>query len=217
MADLIRCRLHVKGTPACVRAAMDAVRGESGAENELFSLESIVPRPAVVARGTRDGGWDHLILHYYGRDAYERYRAYMRQLDEQCRVETGYANWVEWSLGEWGTLQDVHETCPVADAPDQLLFCCVCSPPLQAFTALSARFSSVLFQVEYLNLDGKRAGRALFFDSDGCEDAFEWSSEEAEDLRQRLYVPFIFPFNETPDLDNFGDAPTPIIDVDGEM
>jgi len=106
--------------------------------------------------------------------------------------------WYNWNVNNWGTKWDIGESAEVTGDLIEggiAFFDTAWSPPIQAIEALSEKFPSVNFILEYIEMGCMFAGRAEISEGESMVDhieddkevnlfakeVFEWEDEEFED------------------------------------
>lgn len=190
----IKQHLIVRGNSGEVQKVMDHIKGMPMTKNALFDLNRIVPMPPVVQATAELVNLD-IIIGRYEQKEMDAYQQQVADAESECRAQTGFAGWYDWSVAYWGCKGNAYWIKPVTRTTNELIFHTAMLPLFAALQTLSAQFTEVVIDLEYIDMARLLIGQALFADGDGCNEGFEWNSVKAKALRHRL-------LGEAEDLNN---------------
>ncbi len=154
-------------------------------ENALLDLNRIVPMPPAVQMTAELVEWE-LIINRYEQKEWDVYQQQLIDAETVCRTQTGFVGWHDWSIAHWGCKGNAYWIKPVLRVLNELTFHTSTLPAFAAFQTLSAQFTAVVLELEYVDTSRMVIGRALFADGDGCDGSLKWDALEAKALRHRL-------------------------------
>jgi hypothetical protein len=181
----IKQHLIVRGSHKDIRKVMTHVRGLPMTENALLDLNRIVPMPPAVQMTAELVEWE-LIINRYEQKEWDVYQQQLIDAETVCRTQTGFVGWHDWSIAHWGCKGNAYWIKPVLRVLNELTFHTSTLPAFAAFQTLSAQFTAVVLELEYVDTSRMVIGRALFADGDGCDGSLKWDALEAKALRHRL-------------------------------
>lgn len=181
----IKQHLIVRGNSGEVQKVMDHIKGMSMTKNALFDLNRIVPMPPVV-QITAELVNLNLISKQRGQKEMDAYQQQVADAEVECRAQTGFAGWHDWSVAHWGSKGNAYWIKTVTRATNELNFHTATLPIFAALQTLSTQFTEVVIELEYIDMARQLIGQALFADGDGCDENLEWDSLKAKALRHRL-------------------------------
>ena len=95
-----------------------------------------------------------------------------------AQTETGYPDWYEWSLQNWGTKWNSYWFAWVSAEPIAFSFCTAWSFPHPIFAKLAALHPELTFDCTYVDEMGNFDGRSVYRNGTFDEDA-SWCREPA--------------------------------------
>lgn len=193
----IKQHLIVRGKHKDVRKVINHIKGFPLTENALLDLNKIVPMPPAV-KVTAELFNLAIIIERYEHKEIDAYQAQLAMAEADCKAQTGFAGWHDWSVEHWGCKGNAYWIKPVLRTTNELMFHTSTLPAFAALQSLSAQFTAVVLELEYIDTSRMVIGRALFADGDGCDGSLEWDSLEAKALRHRLLAEAEDPNGRTP-------------------
>ncbi len=181
----IKQHLILRGKHKDVRKVMNHIKGFPLTENALLDLNKIVPMPPAV-KVTAELFNLAIIIERYEHKEIDSYQAQLAMAEADCKAQTGFAGWHDWSVEHWGCKGNAYWIKPVLRTGTELIFHTSTLPAFAALQTLSTQFTDVVIELEHVDTARMLVGRALFADGDGCNEELEWDSLEAKALRHRL-------------------------------
>ncbi len=181
----IKQHLIARGNSGEVRKVMDHIKGMPMTKNALFDLNRIVPMPPAVKVTAELFNLD-IIIGRYEQKEMDAYQQQVANAEAECRAQTGFAGWYDWSVAHWGCKGNAYWIKSMIGTTNELIFHTATLPIFSALQTLSAQFTEVVIELEYIDTARLLIGQALFVDGDGCNEGFEWNSVKAKALRHRL-------------------------------
>ena len=106
-------------------------------------------------------------------------RGITQKMSDKFKEEFGYDNWYDWQVANWGTKWNAYDQYKIDES--MIVFSTAWSTPYNAITALSVKYPTLRFEVEFADEDfGHNVGKYTFEDGECIgEDIPEGGSFEA--------------------------------------
>jgi hypothetical protein len=163
-----------------------AVREAIGSEEQIIDFNRIIPRPAEL-----DIDSDTLSSFLSPKDYQPPgklvdwiNRASDHGVENFCKAvrnyrKYGHASWYSWSIEHWGTKWNAYSLAE--RAPNQIVFQTAWSPPIPVYSALSAKFPAVTFDVQYADEDiGSNCGHVRFIGGQIDQDDLHYDKYDSD-------------------------------------
>lgn len=118
------------------------------------------------------------------------------QIQAQYIKKYGYDNWYDWQIANWGTKWDCydhgewnvkHDPMDEYSVVAELFYMTAWSPATEALKHISSQFPDLTFKHEFADEGGGFIGYEIIQNGESIEQCdYNWESEEAASLRQKL-------------------------------
>lgn len=113
-------------------------------------------------------------------------RGITKEMSEKFQEEFGHDNWYDWQVANWGTKWNAYDQ--YSDGNNFIEFSTAWSTPYHAITALSVKYPTLRFEVEFADEDfGHNVGKYTFLDGE-CVDKNIPKGGSPEALRMAMEI-----------------------------
>ena len=114
-------------------------------------------------------------------------RGITKEMSEKFQEEFGYDNWYDWQIANWGTKWNAYDQYKI-EGESTIEFSTAWSTPYHAITALSVKYPTLRFEVEFADEDfGHNVGKYTFEDGE-CVDENIPKGGSPEALRMAMEI-----------------------------